>query len=60
MNKDVPVKNTFESLPPGVCFPWEQKSKEFTEIKGDAEIIKSEWEKLDALAYVYLWWWVQR
>jgi hypothetical protein len=60
MGNDTPVKNIFKNLPPGVCLPWEQKAKEFGEIKGDAEIIKSEWEKLDAFTYVYLWWWVHR
>jgi hypothetical protein len=60
MNKDVPVKNIFENMPPGVCFPWEQKAKEFGEIKGDVEILKSEWEKIDSMAYIYLWWWVHR
>lgn len=52
--------NTFKNLPPGVCFPWEQKAEELGEIKGDEEIIKREWEKLDTFAYMFLWWWVQR
>lgn len=53
-------KNIFKNLPPGVCVPWEEKLKELGEIKGDPEIIKNEWTKLDAFAYVYLWWWVHR
>jgi hypothetical protein len=60
MSNDAQVKNIFENLPPGVCFPWEQKAKELGEIKGNADIIKNEWQKLEAMAYVYLWWWVQR
>lgn len=50
----------FKNLSPGVCLPWEEKLKELGEIKGNAEILKGEWEKLDAFAYLYLWWWVHR
>ncbi len=60
MTKETISKNTFKNLPPGVCVPWEQKAKELGEIKGDPGIIKNQWEQLDAFAYVYLWWWVQR
>ncbi|MGB9792545.1 MAG: hypothetical protein ACPLTR_08225 [Thermacetogeniaceae bacterium] len=49
-----------KGFPPGVCVPWEEKLKELGTILGNEEIIKSEWEKLDAFAYIYLWWWVQR
>lgn len=49
-----------KGFPPGVCVPWEEKLKDLGEILGNEEIIKSEWEKLDAFAYIYLWWWVQR
>jgi len=45
---------------PGVCVPWEEKVKEFGEILGNAEIVKKEWEQLDAMAYAYLWFWVHR
>jgi hypothetical protein len=51
---------TFKGLPPGVCIPWETKAKELGEIKGDAALIRSEWDKLDMLGYLYLWNWVQR
>ena len=40
---------------PGVCFPWEEKKKEFEEIKGDEELVKKWWEEYDVLAYVHLW-----
>ena len=56
MTKETITKNTFKNLPPGVCVPWEQKAKELGEIKGDPEIIKNQWEQLDAFAYMYLWW----
>ena len=40
---------------PGVCFPWEEKKKEYPEIKGDEEIVKKWWEHFDTQAYVHLW-----
>ncbi len=40
---------------PGVCFPWDEKKKEYTQIKGDAEMVKKWWEQYDVLAYVHLW-----
>jgi hypothetical protein len=49
-----------QGLPPGVCFPWEEKVKDIGAIVGDESIIKGEWDNLEAFAYVYLWWWVQR
>lgn len=60
MPKETSLPNIFKNLPPGVCVPWDEKAKELGEIKGDAEMIKKEWENLDAFAYVYLWWWVHR
>ncbi len=60
MTKCTLGNNTFPNLPPGVCVPWEEKTKDLAEIKGDPEIIKKEWEQLEAFAYMYLWWWVHR
>jgi hypothetical protein len=40
---------------PGVCIPWEEKIKEYEEIKGDAELIKKVWEDIDSMAYIYIW-----
>ena len=40
---------------PGVCFPWEEKKKEYPVIKGDEEIVKKWWEHFDVQAYVHLW-----
>ena len=51
---------TFNNMPPGVCVPWEAKAKELGEIKGDAALIRKEWEDLDLFGYLYLWNWVQR
>ncbi len=49
-----------KGMRPGVCVPWEEKIKEFGEILGNPEIVKKEWEQLDAMAYAYLWFWVHR
>lgn len=51
---------TFKNLPPAVCVPWEVKAEELGEIKGDAALIKKEWENLDLMGYLYIWNWVQR
>jgi len=40
---------------PGVCFPWDQKRKELSQIKGDEELLRKIWEDNDTLAYVYIW-----
>ena len=40
---------------PGVCFPWEQKVKEFPSVTGDVDLIKSVWENIDALGNVYIY-----
>jgi hypothetical protein len=40
---------------PGVCFPWEEKKKEYLEIKGDEEIVRKWWEHYDTQAYIHLW-----
>lgn len=53
-------KLTFKNLPPAVCVPWEVKAEELGEIKGDAGLIKKEWESLDLMGYLYIWNWVQR
>ncbi|HHW08058.1 MAG TPA: hypothetical protein GXX34_11130 [Clostridia bacterium] len=45
---------------PGVTVPWEEFAKKMEPFTGDVELIKSNWEKVDAFAYLYLWWWVQR
>ncbi|SFG54268.1 hypothetical protein SAMN05660649_01920 [Desulfotomaculum arcticum] len=45
---------------PGTCVPWEVKKEELQKIHGNEEIVKKEWEKLDAFAYSFIWFWVQR
>ncbi|MCL6480051.1 MAG: hypothetical protein K6T65_16930 [Peptococcaceae bacterium] len=57
---ETPKNEEIKGMPPGVCFPWEQKVGELGPIAGNPEIIKKEWEKLDVFAYLYLWYWVHR
>jgi len=40
---------------PGVCFPWEEKKKEFPFIRGDEKMVKKLWEDFDTLAYIAAW-----
>jgi hypothetical protein len=40
---------------PGVCIPWEEKLKELPPISGDKELLRTQWENIDALAYTYIW-----
>ena len=39
----------------GADSEWEEKKKEYAEIKGDEEPIKQWWETLDLYAVYYLW-----
>ncbi len=43
------------AIRPGVCFPWEQKVKEYPSITGDRDLIRKVWEDVDALGAVYIW-----
>ena len=40
---------------PGTCIPWEEKRKEFPEIRGDEALVKRTWQDVDALGYMYIW-----
>ncbi|MCG0278058.1 MAG: hypothetical protein L5656_05955 [Thermanaeromonas sp.] len=56
------VENKMKSFVPeaGTCIPWKIKKEEFGVLAGNEEIVKSSWEMLDALAYAFIWFWVQR
>ena len=47
----------FKKVPPTI-FPWDEKKKEYNEIKGDEEIVKKQWEEFDMFAYLLLWFFV--
>jgi hypothetical protein len=42
-------------IPPGICFPWEEKALHLPEIVGDKELVKQIWEENESLAYMYIW-----
>jgi uroporphyrinogen-III decarboxylase len=42
-------------VPPGVCFPFEQKARELPPIVGDAALTQRVWNDIEGLAYLYLW-----
>ena len=46
--------------PPGVCVPFDVKLGELGGVLGDESLVRSQWEQLDAAAYLYLWFWVHR
>jgi hypothetical protein len=43
------------TLRPAVCFPWEEKLRELSEIKGDKKLAKKVWEDIDTFGYIYIW-----
>jgi len=55
-----PAQEDGPAVPPGVCLPWEVKAREMGSIAGDERLIRSEWDKLETFAYLYLWYWVHR
>jgi hypothetical protein len=42
-------------IPPGVCFPWEEKMKELPEITGDKDLLRKIWNDIEGLANTYIW-----
>ncbi|MCC7496655.1 MAG: hypothetical protein IT160_03695 [Bryobacterales bacterium] len=40
---------------PGVCYPFEEKLARMPPVLGDMEIIRSQWEASERLAYLYIW-----
>jgi len=40
---------------PGVCIPWQEKRKELARIPDNEEAVKSVWENVDGLGYMYVW-----
>jgi len=42
-------------IPPGVCYPWEDKVRELPDITGSKELVRKVWEDIDAFGTVYIW-----
>lgn len=55
MNQLPAPQTPSHSIPPGVCVPWDDKKKEFSEIRGDESLVRRIWEENEALAYMYIW-----
>ena len=43
------------SRPPHVCRSWETESKNYKNLSGDRDLVRTKWENNDAAAYNYLW-----
>ena len=43
------------SRPPHVVRPWEVESAGYKNLVGDVDLVRSQWENVDAAAYNYLW-----
>jgi uroporphyrinogen-III decarboxylase len=43
------------SRPPGTCVSWEQASRNLPAISGDPAICREVWQRIDALANLYVW-----
>jgi hypothetical protein len=42
-------------VPAGVCIPWSEKMTELPPIAGDEDLVRSVWERVDALGNDYIW-----
>jgi uroporphyrinogen-III decarboxylase len=42
-------------VPPGICFPFEEKLKEMPPISGDVRLVREVWDDIEGLAYLYIW-----
>jgi hypothetical protein len=42
-------------VPPGVCFPFEQRAHEWPPIVGDIALARRVWNDIEGLAYLYIW-----
>jgi len=51
----LPAWATAPRVPPGVCFPWDEKAKELPPVCGDPALVRRIWEEIDGLAYLYIW-----
>ncbi len=49
------AKQKEQKREPGVCIPWQEKVKELPKISGDEKLVRTVWEDIDALGYVYIW-----
>ncbi len=56
--KPAPTTTKAEALKPRkVLTPWEVKKAELGQISGDENLIKKNWEQLEAMAHTFIWQW---
>jgi uroporphyrinogen-III decarboxylase len=41
--------------PPGICVPWTQAVRDIPRIRGDEGICRDVWQRIDAMANMYVW-----
>jgi uroporphyrinogen-III decarboxylase len=51
----LPAWVTAPAIPPGICLPFKEKSKDLPPISGDPEIVRGVWNNVEGLAYLYIW-----
>ncbi|MFW5980633.1 MAG: uroporphyrinogen decarboxylase family protein [Halanaerobiaceae bacterium] len=40
---------------PGVCRSWKSKARDYSEIKGNEQLVKQTWDELEGLAHMFIW-----
>lgn len=51
----LPIWATAPTPRPGICFPWEERAKEYPPLSGDIDLTRRVWDGLEGLAYTYIW-----
>lgn len=44
-----------ENLNPGELIPWNTRKEEYSQILGNEDIIKKEWDEIESLANRFIW-----
>ena len=55
MSESKPTPERPHPRPAGTVQPWPKKREEMPEMTGDEELVKKNWEEIDAWTYSFLW-----
>lgn len=55
MSESKPPLERPHRRPAGTVEPWPKKREEMPEMTGDEELVKKNWEEIDAWTYSFLW-----